>query len=131
MITLTHNSTTLTLPGDLFWADRYDWRSVVATAEHTLTGALVLDYHQRQAGRPITLEAARNRAWMDRATADTLQAWANTPGAAMLLDWHGELHTVHWRHADRALEIETINELLPYHAEDRVIATLRFLETPE
>ncbi|WP_018875291.1 hypothetical protein [Thioalkalivibrio sp. ALJ8] len=131
MISLTHDGTTLTLPGDLFWADRYGWRSVTAAAQYTLTGALVLEYHQRQAGRPITLEAARDRAWMDRGTADTLQAWANIPGAEMQLDWHGEIHTVHWRHEDGALELETLRELVPHQSADRVIATLRFLETPE
>lgn len=130
MITLTYDGTTLTLPGDLFWIDRYDWRSVTATAEYTLTGALVLEYHQRQAGRPITLEASADRAWMDRATADTLQAWANTPAAEMVLDWHGETHTVQWRHADGALALEAVAELVPYQSDDRVIATLRFLETP-
>ena len=131
MITLTHAGITVELPGDLFWTDRYSWRSVTSSAEYTLTGALVVEYDQRQAGRPITLEGDTTRAWMGRATADTLQAWANTPAAVMQLDWHGETHTVEWRHSDGALDVRAVRELLPHDSEDRVIATLRLMETDE
>ena len=46
---------TLTLPDDLLWSDEYAWTPTVASTSYLITGALLIQWATRQAGRPITL----------------------------------------------------------------------------
>lgn len=130
MNTLTYNGTTLDLPDDLAWPDEFAWSPVVQQVAPSITGALIVDIGVRAAGRPIELAGARDRAWMPRATAEQLQAWAAVPGAQMTLMLRGTTRTVIWDHERGAfsaepLELEDYSDPLPT---DRVIPRLRFLE---
>lgn len=100
MITLTVGATTLTLPPDLDWTDEYAWAPVVQEANYSLTGALVVESATRQTGRPITLEGDDDRAWVTRATLDTLRAWAAQPGLVLTLSLRGATRPVMFRHQD-------------------------------
>ena len=73
----------VTLPGDLRWADELAWSAVTRSAEYSLTGSLIIQEAVKLAGRPITLEAkseAQGYVWLERATALSLKALAETPG---------------------------------------------------
>ncbi len=73
---------TVTLPGDLRWADEFSWTPVQRAAEYSLTGALILQEAVKQAGRPVTLEAKSESlgyVWLDRATLLALKTLAETP----------------------------------------------------
>lgn len=73
----------VTLPDDLQWTDEYAWSPVARAAEHSLTGALIVEEAARLAGRPITLSG--EWAWIGIATLANLRALAATPG------WTGTL----------------------------------------
>lgn len=76
----------VTLPGDLQWTDEHAWSAVARSdPAWTLTGALLVEEAVKQAGRPITLTAADNRAWIDAATLASLRGLNATPG------WTGTL----------------------------------------
>ncbi len=75
----------LQLPNDLLWTDELSWSPVVAANSNTLTGALVIEYGTRQAGRPITLQAPDDMAWTQRSTVQTLQNWAALAGRVFTL----------------------------------------------
>ena len=53
-LSLSDGTTTLTLPQNLLWADELAWDPVQQSTAYTLTGALVVEEAQAQAGRPIT-----------------------------------------------------------------------------
>lgn len=98
-ITLTVDTTTVTLPSDMYWADESDWHPVRQNVEYTLTGALVIDIAPILAGRPISLRPYDNAAsWMVKADLDQLKTWAAALGQQMTLNLHGTAHTVIWRH---------------------------------
>ena len=72
----------ITLPGDLRWADEFTWTPVARSADYSLTGALIIQEAVKQAGRPITLEAKNESlgyVWLDRATLLALKTLAETP----------------------------------------------------
>jgi len=78
----------LTLPGDLFWSDEFQWSPVRRSADYSLTGALIVQESTRLAGRPITLEAQNGPlgyVWLERAVVVNLQTLADTAG------WSGPL----------------------------------------
>lgn len=78
----------VSLPGDLVWADEFAWNPVAQSSEYSLTGALIVQAAPRLAGRPITLEAKDSGAgyvWVVRSTVLALRTLAETPG------WTGTL----------------------------------------
>lgn len=131
-ITLKVGITTLQLHPDLRWSDEFNWNPVEQTVERTITGAMVVSAHARQAGREITLEPEDdNSAWMSRATVEQLRNWAAVPGQELELTLRGEARDVVFRHhAGAALDAVPV-----VHFSDSDIAsddfyrcTLRFME---
>ena len=93
-ITLTYDGTTLELSDRLQWTDEYDWSRVEQSTEYGITGALIVDVGERQEGRPITLDGTSTAAWTPREQCDTLQAWADLPGAQFTLVVRGVARNV-------------------------------------
>ena len=99
----------LVLPDDLSWTDEYQWSPVTATSSYLLTGALLIETAVRQAGRPITLQALEDMAWISRATLDHLYAWASIPELTMqLVLSDGRSFAVMFRHSDSAIESSSV-----------------------
>jgi hypothetical protein len=95
----------LTLPDDLSWVDEHQWTPAVASASYLLTGALLIESATRQAGRPITLQAPDDMAWVSRTIVDQLYAWASVPERTFELQFvDGRILTVAFRHQDGAIE---------------------------
>ncbi|MBE2261579.1 MAG: hypothetical protein IAE92_02485 [Burkholderiaceae bacterium] len=129
-LTLTCNGITLALPGDLLWADEYDWHPVQQSKTYTTTGALVLDVGVRQAGRPLTLNGADNAAWLTREQCETLRAWAALPAPAMTLELRGEVRAVAFDHDRTAFEARPVFQVADgdEEAADWYVPTLRLIE---
>lgn len=73
------------IPRGLIWVDEFTWSAVAKTVERSITGAQIIDVAVKQAGRPITLEAAEDQGWMARSTLLTVQALAQVPEAPYTL----------------------------------------------
>jgi hypothetical protein len=100
-----------TLPDGLRWEDEYDWSALVQRAGYLVTGALLVEQSERQAGRPITLVGGRRWAWMRRAELQSLHSALTAPDATFTLTLHdGRQFTVMPR-VDRAGPI--VASLLP------------------
>lgn len=126
---LTNGSLSVTLPDDLDWVDEYDWSPVVQTAEYLLTGSLLVEAAVRQAGRPVTLRGAENRAWVTRADLDILQQLAALPGEEMTLTLLGrDPITVMFRHQDGAIEATPVDAPVPPAEDDVFYVTLKLME---
>lgn len=50
----------LTLPDGLAWSDEDAWSPIAQSTEYGLTGSLIVDLGEKQAGRPITLRGAKD-----------------------------------------------------------------------
>lgn len=103
--------------------DEMDWSPVVQVTEHTLSGALLVEEHTRQAGRPITLTGN----WLTRAQVEALAALRDV-GGPVSLSWRGITRTVYWRHADKALEARQVFDTAAPAAGEYYDVTLRFIE---
>lgn len=103
--------------------DELDWSPVAQVTEHTLTGALLVEEHTRQAGRPITLEGN----WLTRAQVEALVALRDV-GGQVTLSWRGTSRSVYWRHQDKALEARQVFDTADPGAAEFYEVTLRFIE---
>ncbi|MBB4845031.1 hypothetical protein HNP55_003577 [Paucibacter oligotrophus] len=129
-ITLTVGTTSVALPGDLYWSDETAWHPVAQSVERSLTGAAIISIQARSGGRPITLEPPVALAsWMPRFTIELLKAWADQPGQQMTLTLRGMARTVIWRHQDGevmvARPVQHFDDVQP---DDAHTATLKFME---
>lgn len=129
-LTLTHPTAgpgatplVLPLPENLLWVDEYGWSAVKTAKTYTTTGALWVDSWAKQAGRPITLQGAQDRAWCDRGALETLRAWAAdislyptalpaNPAALLSLNHRGTVYPVMFDHDQPAIAAEPLTDLL-------------------
>jgi hypothetical protein len=130
-ITLADGTTTLQLDPDLAWSDEFEWSATEQAMTRSLTGKPILQYGTRNGGRPITLAAADNAAWMSRATMAQLQTWADTPGQALTLTLRGVGYPVVFRHHDGGpFDAAPLVDYADPDPADWVVATLRFMTLP-
>ena len=119
-ITLTHPSAgpggtplALELPATLLWTDEHAWQAVLMTTEYSTTGALHIDEWVKQAGRPMTLQGAQDRAWLDRGGLETLRAWSNQAGIVLSANHRGTVYATKLDNtAGPAVTAEPLSELL-------------------
>lgn len=123
------DGTAITLPDDLLWADEHAWTAAVARVEYLLTGALLVESAARSAGRPITLKAEPDMAWVRRTTVDALYAWASVPSRTFRLTLRdGRAFTVAFRHFETALEAEPVLGFPTHSSDEWFRLTLRLME---
>lgn len=89
----------ITLPPGLTWTDEQEWSPIDQQTSYSLTGALIVEEAEKQAGRPITLtgqsDGSAHTAWMTRAQIAALRAALDTPLAQFTLTLHdGRTFTV-------------------------------------
>jgi hypothetical protein len=101
---------------------------VTQASERTLSGALVLDYGTRIAGRNITLQGADDSAWLPLATLQTLTAWAAVAGRELVLNLNGTAYNVVFRQQDGAIAARPVVFYNDEGGGDWFAVTLRFLE---
>ncbi len=97
-ITLTLDSEVLELPGDLIWANEFQWSPVSQSTGRSITGALLVDVGTRTGGRQIMLRGSEDSAWILRSGLLTLQSWAALPGQTFTLSHNGVDRTVIFDH---------------------------------
>ena len=130
MITLTYGASTVALTDRLVWSDEHSWSPVQQATAWSTTGALLVDVAVKQAGRPITLDGNALSAWMSRAVANTLAAWAAIPGAQFALVLRGAGRPVIFNHADGGFEATALWDLVDgeQYAEEKLVPVLRFIQ---
>ena len=129
MITLSDGTNTIELPEDLNWADRH-WSPVSQRMSRGITGKPIFQIGVANRGRPITLEPPANGGWMIASNEPQIIEWHNIPKQKLTLDYHGETHTVQFRHHDgQGYESAPVRYVIkpaqdPGH---QVIPTFRFI----
>lgn len=126
-ITLSDGTNTVELPADLSWTDR-TWSPVTQSFTRGLTGAPIVMVAVNEYGRPITLQAPDRGGWMLASHEPQITAWHDTPGQKLVLDFHGENHTVLFRHHDGpGYESTPLRFQINVTPDYRVIPTFRFI----
>lgn len=78
VLTRKDNNATLELPADMRWRDEFDWQALAqSSVQYSLGGSAIIQQGTMLAGRPVTLGG--EWIWLDRATLETLAAWADVP----------------------------------------------------
>lgn len=129
-ITLSDNTTTVTITDDLFWSDEHAWHPVEQIAERTVTGALIISVATRVSGRPISLQPEdESSAWVTAAQVDALRNWASVPGKQLTLTLRGVARTVIFRHHDGiGVEATPVVHYSDVDSGDWYRVTLRLME---
>lgn len=125
---LTVGATTVALPDDLEWPDEFGWQAVQQAQQYTLTGSLVLETADKQAGRPITLRGDARRAWVSRAALLQLRAWADAAGTVMTLALRGSSLSVAFDHERGAITAAPVCDYSDPEPGDWYMVELRFIE---
>lgn len=96
-ITLSDGTNTIELPREMNWSDRI-WSPVAQSFTRGLTGKPIIMTDASQFGRPVTLQAPAGGGWMLKTLEPQITTWHNMPEQKLILDFHGESHTVQFRH---------------------------------
>lgn len=126
--TLQYGVTTITLHDDMLWVDEFDWQATVQRAARTIAGSLIVESHARTKGRPVTLAAGADYAWMPRSTVLALYAAADLPGQKFVLTLRGAAYTVQFNLEAGALEAQPVVDYSDPDATDWYVVTVRLLE---
>lgn len=128
-ITLTKDSTMLTLPPDLQWVESSSWFPVEQVVDRSITGAQIIQAVARTGGMPFTLQPPdESAAWATGDMVEQLKAWAAIPLAQLTLSFGGVDHTVIFRHQDGAMQADPVVFYRDAGDEDFYLITLRLLE---
>lgn len=127
MITLSDGTNTVELPEDLNWIDR-TWSPVSQSFTRSVTGKAIIQVAAAQLGQPITLQAPDRGGWMLATKEPQILEWHNEPGQKLTLHFHGETHTVQFRHHDGlGYESTPLRFQINPGPDHRVIPTFRFI----
>lgn len=122
----------LSLPGDLFWSDEFAWSETVGKQSTAINGALIQEFSKRLAGRPITLQAGNNFAWISRALFDQLITLANDPlqPAYLLRTPDGREFSVRFRPENNqpAVTAVPLRHIWPAQPDDWLVVTIRLIQ---
>lgn len=72
----------------LFYSDEFNWAKVTHNQKYTLDGTLIVQTATRKAGRPVTLTAPDDMAWLTREQVERLQIWCEVEGLKL---WYERL----------------------------------------
>ena len=98
----------IALPGDWTWADEWSYSPWPEEASQSISGALIVERGPAAlAGRPVTISAAADGAWLHRDTLAALRATLDA-GALPLVLWDARELDVQWRLADGPIEATEI-----------------------
>lgn len=116
------------LDGDMVWTDEFSWPTIVKATEYSLTGSLIVDAGQRQAGRPITLASQADGGFLTRATMAALRDLASAlPGQYVLALADGRSFNVVFS-PDEPLSAEPIFPVSDPGADWWYVATVKLIE---
>lgn len=123
-ITLSDGTNTVELPQEMNWSDRI-WSPVLQRFTRGISGRPIIMSDANDLGRPITLVPP---GWMLASLETQIVTWHNTPEQKLMLDFHGESHTVQFRHHEGpGYESTPVRYIIAPGPDHKVIPTFRFI----
>ena len=125
-------SETAALSDGFLWSDEFDWKPIEQNQERALNGSLIIQEGKKLSGRPITLTADTNMAWLKRHVVSQLKDWSALQNEQFTLVFEYPHDTrqfnVIFNHADMAIEAEPVKGFPTVSEDDYYNVTLKFLE---
>ncbi|MFW1794950.1 hypothetical protein ACG9Y4_04515 [Acinetobacter guillouiae] len=124
-------SETVTLSDGFLWSDEFDWNPIEQKQDRAVDGALIIQEGKKKSGRPVTLIADKNMAWLKRHIVSKLKDWSILQEKFELqFNYFHDKRTfnVVFNHQDKAIEANPVLEHPTVSDDDEYNVTLRFLE---
>lgn len=124
-------SETVTLSDGFLWSDEFDWNPIEQKQDRAVGGALIIQEGKKKSGRPVTLIADKNMAWLKRHIVSKLKDWSILQEKFELqFNYFHDKRTfnVVFNHQDKAIEANPVLEHPTVSDDDEYNVTLRFLE---
>ena len=131
---LVRKSTSQTVPLEdgFLWSDEFDWKPIEQNQERALNGSLIIQEGKKLSGRPITLTADTNMAWLKRHIVSQLKDWSALQDEQFTLVFEyphdARQFNVIFNHADTAMEAKPVKDIPTVSEDDYYRVTLKFLE---
>ena len=122
---------TVTLSDGFLWSDEFDWNPIEQKQDRAVDGALIIQEGKKKSGRPITLTADKNMAWLKRHIVSKLKDWSILQEKFELqFNYFHDKRTfkIVFNHQDKAIEANPVLEHPTVSDDDEYNVTLRFLE---
>ena len=124
-------SEAVTLSDGFLWSDEFDWNPIEQKQDYAVDGALIIQEGKKKSGRPISLTADKNMAWLKRHIVSKLKDWSVLQEKFELqFNYFHDKRTfnVVFNHQDKAIEAKPVLEHPSVSDDDEYNVTLRFLE---
>ncbi|MFW1646189.1 hypothetical protein [Acinetobacter guillouiae] len=122
---------TVTLSDGFLWSDEFDWNPIEQKQDRAVDGALIIQEGKKKSGRPITLTADKNMAWLKRHIVSKLKDWSILQEKFELqFNYFHDKRTFNivFNHQEKAIEANPVLEHPTVSEDDEYNVTLRFLE---
>lgn len=124
-------SEAITLSDGFLWSDEFDWNPIEQKQDYAVDGAFIIQEGKKKSGRPISLTADKNMAWLKRHIVSKLKDWSVLQEKFELqFNYFHDKRTfnVVFNHQDKAIEAKPVLEHPSVSDDDEYNVTLRFLE---
>ena len=133
-LTNTATNAVIILSDSLYPIDEHDYSAVVSSTKYALDGTMIVEQSIRQAGKPYTMQAPDNMAWLPRSTINALKDERDKLGATFWLDYlaDGAVKRVKviFDNTSDAITAKPVRGYTSPLPNDPFIVTLKFLEIP-
>jgi len=134
-LTNTQTGAIIELDDELYPTDEHEWSPVVSSTKYALDGTMIVEQSVRQAGKPYTMQAPSDMAWLSRSTVNALKTERDKLGATYWLDYRADgqvkrVKVMFDTTGDDAVTATPAKEFISPSLDDPFIVTLRFLEIP-
>ena len=133
-LTNTATNAVIMLSDSLYPSEEHDYSAIAESHKYALDGTLIVEQSVRQAGRPYTMQAPDNMAWLPRSTINALKAERDKLGATFWLDYLSDgvvkRVKVMFDNSGDAITAKPVRGYISPLPNDPFIVTLRFLEIP-
>lgn len=131
---LKRNSTSemAVLSDGFLWSDEFDYSPIEQKVEPAIDGTPIIQEGKWVTGRPISLTAEKDMAWLPRHVLSTLKTWSMLQGETFTLMFEyqhdARQFNVIFHHAKTAIEASPVKGHPSASDDEYYNATLRFLE---
>lgn len=133
-LTNTVTNAVIMLSDSLYPSEEHDYSAIAETHKYALDGTMIVEQSVRQAGKPYTMQAPDNMAWLPRSTINALKAERDKLGATFWLDYlsDGAVKRVKvmFDNSGDAITAKPVRGYISPSLDDPFIVTLKFLEIP-
>ncbi|PSD34586.1 hypothetical protein C7E16_14460 [Acinetobacter radioresistens] len=128
-------SETVALSDGFLWSDEFDWNGIEQNIKPAIDGTPIIQEGKWKSGRPITLTADKNMAWLKRHIVSQLKDFSLLQGENFILAFEyphdRRQFNVKFHHAANAIEARPVKDHPSVSEDDYYNVTLRFIEVGE